>query len=428
MKYRHRVLILLFLLSIITYLDRVCISVAGPEMQRDLDISPEWWGWVVGVFAISYAAFEIPSGALGDRIGARKVLTRIVVWWSAFTAATGAANSLAMLLPTRFLFGAGEAGAYPNTSGSISKWFPVQERARAHGIVWMASRIGGALTPVLVVPIQSAFGWRAGFFIFGFIGLIWAAIWIWWYRDRPTEKPGVTPEEIAEIGTPASKTHHPLPWGQAFRSRNLWAIMGMYFTYCWGSFFFLSWLHTYLVKGRGFTMQGLIFSTLPFILGALANLSGGWASDRLVQKFGLRTGRRAVAMMGLGAAAIFTVATILSTDKYVALVFLALSYAGSDFMLPSAWAVCLDIGKKYAGAVTGTMNTAGQIGSFLSSVAFGYFVKAALERGMTPLDAYNVPLIPMALMLTVSTLLWLKIDPSKELIPAEGDVPLRQAA
>ncbi len=428
MKYRHRVLILLFFLSIITYLDRVCISVAGPEMQRDLDISPEWWGWVVGVFAVSYAAFEIPSGALGDRIGARKVLTRIVIWWSGFTAATGAANSLAMLLPIRFLFGAGEAGAYPNTSGSISKWFPVQERARAHGIVWMASRIGGALTPVLVVPIQTAFGWRAGFFIFGFVGLIWAAIWIWWYRDRPTDKPGVTPEEIAEIGTPASKAHHPLPWGQAFRSRNLWAIMAMYFTYCWGSFFFLSWLHTYLVKGRGFTMQGLIFSTLPFILGAMANLSGGWASDRLVQKFGLKTGRRAVAMMGLGSAALFTVATILSTDKYVALVFLALSYAGSDFMLPSAWAVCLDIGKKYAGAVTGTMNTAGQVGSFLSSVAFGYFVKAALERGMTPLDAYNVPLIPMALMLAVSTLLWLKIDPSQELIPAEGEVPLQKAA
>jgi ACS family glucarate transporter-like MFS transporter len=428
MKYRHRVLILLFFLSIITYLDRVCISVAGPEMQRDLDISPEWWGWVVGVFAISYAAFEIPSGALGDRIGARKVLARIVIWWSGFTAATGAANSLAMLLPIRFLFGAGEAGAYPNTSGSISKWFPVQERARAHGIVWMASRIGGALTPVLVVPIQTAFGWRAGFFLFGFIGLIWAAIWIWWYRDRPSEKPGVTPEEIAEIGAPASKTHHPLPWGQAFRSRNLWAIMAMYFTYCWGSFFFLSWLHTYLVKGRGFTMQGLMFSTLPFILGAMANLSGGWASDRLVQKFGLKTGRRAVAMLGLGSAAIFTVATILSPDKYVALIFLALSYAGSDFMLPSAWAVCLDIGKKYAGAVTGTMNTAGQIGSFLSSVAFGYFVKAGLERGMTPLDAYNLPLIPMAVMLAASTLLWLKIDPSKELIPAEGEVPLRKVA
>jgi len=428
MKYRHRVLILLFFLSIITYLDRVCISVAGPEMQRDLDISPEWWGWVVGVFAISYAAFEIPSGALGDRIGARKVLARIVIWWSGFTAATGAANSLAMLLPIRFLFGAGEAGAYPNTSGSISKWFTVQERARAHGIVWMASRIGGALTPVLVVPIQTAFGWRAGFFLFGFIGLIWAAIWIWWYRDRPSEKPGVTPEEIAEIGAPASKTHHPLPWGQAFRSRNLWAIMAMYFTYCWGSFFFLSWLHTYLVKGRGFTMQGLMFSTLPFILGAMANLSGGWASDRLVQKFGLKTGRRAVAMLGLGSAAIFTVATILSPDKYVALIFLALSYAGSDFMLPSAWAVCLDIGKKYAGAVTGTMNTAGQIGSFLSSVAFGYFVKAGLERGMTPLDAYNLPLIPMAVMLAASTLLWLKIDPSKELIPAEGEVPLRKVA
>ncbi len=428
MKYRHRVLLLLFFLSIVTYLDRVCIAVAGPEMQRDLNISPEWWGWVVGVFAISYAAFEIPSGSLGDRIGPRKVLTRIVVWWSAFTAFTGLASSLWLLLPIRFLFGAGEAGAFPNASASISKWFPVAERARAQGTVWMASRVGGAITPFLVVPIQKAFGWRMSFYLFGIAGLIWSALWYWWYRDRPSEKPGVTQAEIKEIGTSPSKEHHALPWSIALRSGNLWAIMLMYFTYCYGSFFFLSWLHTYLVRGRGFTAEGLLFSTLPFILGAIANFCGGWTSDRLVKKWGVTAGRRTVAMAGLGSAAVFTVATILTEDKYVALVFLALSYAGSDFMLPSAWAVCLDIGKKYAGAVTGTMNTAGQIGSFVSSVLFGYFVKISLSQGLSQSSAYNVPLVPMAIMLAASTLLWLKIDPSKELIPSEGELAMKKVA
>ena len=170
MKYRHRVLGLLFLLSIITYLDRVCIAVAGPRMQADLEIGPDWWGWVVGVFAISYAAFEIPSGSMGDRIGPRKVLTRIVLWWSAFTTLTGFAANVQMLLPIRFLFGAGEAGAYPNSSCSISRWFPAVERARAHGIVWMASRIGGAISPLLVVPIQARYGWRASFYVFGIPG------------------------------------------------------------------------------------------------------------------------------------------------------------------------------------------------------------------------------------------------------------------
>ncbi|MGH9720173.1 MAG: MFS transporter [Bryobacteraceae bacterium] len=419
MKYRHRVLGLLFLLSIITYLDRVCISVAGPRMQGELGITPDQWGWVVGVFAISYAAFEIPSGAMGDRIGPRKVLTRIVVWWSAFTTFTGFAGGFWSLIPIRFLFGAGEAGAYPNSSSSISRWFPVVERARAHGVVWMASRIGGAISPFLVIPIQQAYGWRMSFYLFGIIGVVWAIYWYWWYRDRPEEKPGVGRAELTEIGGLSSREHHGLPWGVALRSSNLWMIMLMYFTYCYGAFFFLSWLHTYLVKGRGFSDKDLLLSTLPFILGAMANLGGGFASDAMVRKFGLKRGRRTVAMIGLGASALFTVATILTQDKYVALVFLALSYAGSDFMLPTAWAVCLDIGKKYAGAVTGTMNTAGQIGSFISSVLFGYFVKFS--------GSYDFPLIPMTVMLLISTLLWLKIDPTQELIP-EGAATVAKAA
>lgn len=430
-KVRHRVLALLFLLSIITYIDRVCISVAGPRMQADLGMTPAQFGWVVGVFAIAYAAFEIPSGSMGDRIGPRKVLTRIVIWWSVFTSLTGVAWNYLVLLPIRFLFGAGEAGAYPNSSASISRWFPMVERARAHGLVWMASRVGGAISPFLVIPIQMAWGWRASFFCFGFLGIIWAAVWYWWYRDHPTEKPGVSREEIEEIGAAPAGERHSLPWKIALRRANLWYIMLMYFTYCYGSFFFLSWMPTYLSAGRGFTEKGLLFATLPFILGALANLGGGFVSDRLVRTMGLKWGRRTVGIVGLGSAAVFTVATILSPNPYVGLVFLALSYAGSDFMLPTAWAVCLDVGKKYAGAVTGTMNTAGQVGSFISSVLFGYFVAYAngwlpalglpLQNGLRDFR-YDVPLVPMTVMLAISAALWLKIDPTEQLIAEEKKV------
>jgi len=420
MKYRHGVLAFLFFLSVVTYVDRVCIAVAGPRMQADLGISPEWWGWVVGVFAMSYAAFEIPSGALGDRIGPRKVLTRIVLWWSAFTTLTGFASNVWMLLPIRFLFGAGEAGAYPNATASISRWFPVAERARAQGIVWMASRVGGAISPLMVVPIQIKYGWRASFYVFGILGVVWASAWYWWYRDRPAEKPGVTKAEMEEIGKPLAPTPHGLPWRVAFRSRNFQMLLFMYFTYCYGAFFFLSWLQTYLVRGRGFSDKDLLLSTLPFVMGGIANLSGGFASDALVKRIGLKKGRRTIAMVGLTASALFTVATVVTQDRYVALVFLALSYAGSDFMLPSAWAVCLDIGKKYAGAVSGAMNTAGQIGSFISSVAFGYIV--------TQFKSYEAPLIPMAVFLTISAVCWLKIDATEELIPEGEELQAKIAA
>src|SRR5258708_3214972 len=296
MKYRHRVLGLLFLLSIITYLDRVCIAVAGPRMQEDLKIGPEWWGWVVGVFAISYAAFEIPSGSMGDRIGPRRVLTRIVLWWSAFTTLTGFAANFQMLIPIRFLFGAGEAGAYPNSSSSISRWFPTVERARAHGIVWMASRIGGAISPLLVVPIQAAYGWRASFYVFGILGIAGAAVWYTWYRDHPTQKPGVTQAEMDHIRAPSSPVVHAgLPWAEALKKRNFLLILWMYHTYCWGSYFYLSWLHTYLQKGRGFDEGEMkIYSTLPFIAGAFGNLFAGWCSARLVKRCVRRIGGRTV--------------------------------------------------------------------------------------------------------------------------------------
>lgn len=409
MKYRYRVLALLFLLAIITYLDRVCISVAGPRIQEDLHISPEAWGWVVGVFVIAYGMFEIPTGYLGDRIGPRRILTRIVLWWSAFTSLTGLASNYSLLLLTRFCFGAGEAGAYPNSSVALSRWFPVTERARAWGIIWMASQIGGALSPLLVVPIQARYGWRASFYLFGILGVVWGAVWYRWYRDTPAEKSKITPAELAEVSDLTSPADHRLPWKRVLRSRNLWAILMVAAAHGYGGYFFLSWLHTYLVKGRGFSEQGLMFSAFPFILGACANLCGGFASDALVKKVGLKWGRRAVGIIGLGSAALFTVAAIFSTSRALTLIFLALSYAGITFNQPMITVVCLDVARRHAGAVTGAMNTSAQVGSFLSSVLFGYFVTAS--------SSYDFPLIPMSAILLIGAVLWLKVDPTEGLVP-----------
>jgi ACS family glucarate transporter-like MFS transporter len=423
MRYRYGVLLLLFFLSIITYVDRVCISVAGPRMQEDLALSPKLWGWVVGAFTISYAAFEIPSGAMADRIGARKVLTRIVLWWSVFTSLTGAVSSFPALLLTRFAFGAGEAGAYPGSASSISRWFPTHLRARAAGIVWMASRLGGAISPLLVVPIQQAYGWRMSFYVFGIVGLVWCVAWWIWYRDRPELKKGVTAEEIAEVGNPPSHEHHSLPWREVLRQKNFWMILLMYHTYCWGSYFYLSWLHTYLVRGRGYNETEIRnLSWMPFIFGAVGNIVGGSVSDLLVKRVGLKRGRRIVGSLGLLLSGIFMLLCAVTPGKLPAIIFLSLGYFSMDCMLPVSWAVCLDVGRKYAGAVSGSMNMAGQIGSFLSSVAFGYLVDFFGD--------YNLPLIPFSAMLVISAILFARINPELQLVP-EGGVkvhPSRQAA
>ena len=419
--YRHRVLVLLSVLLVITYLDRVCLAIAGPRMQEALNISPVAWGWVTAMFTISYAAFEIPSGAMGDRLGPRLVLTRIVLWWSFFTSLTGVVSNYSLLLATRFCFGMGEAGAYPNTGVAISRWFPPTKRTSAWGVGMMSSQLGGALAPLLVVPIQMRYGWRASFYLFGGLGVAWAIVWYWWFRDSPAEMPAVSRQEVADIGA-SSRSHRALPWGLAFRSGNLWCVMGMAASYGYTLYFFQSWFPTYLVKGRGFTETGLLLSSLPFLVGAGANCCGGFVSDALVRRVGLKWGRRSLGLVGLGGAALLMTASAMTDDRLWSLLFLALSYGGITIQQPGVLGVCLDIGGKYAGAVTGAMNTATYVAAFVSSVVYGYIASSF---------GYTAPFVPMIVLLVVGALLWLRVDSTQEVIaepapeaPPSGDVTL----
>jgi MFS transporter, ACS family, glucarate transporter len=410
-KYQHRVLGMLSLLSVITYLDRVCIAVAGPRMQDALHISPEAWGWITSVFFLSYSAFEIPTGALGDRIGPRRVLTRIVVWWSAFTTLTGMVSSYYVLLLVRFCFGVGEAGAYPNASAVIARWIPVTRRTRAFGILFLTGQIGAAVSPLLVVPIQIRYGWRASFFMFGLVGLMWSAAWYAWFRDSPREKAGVTEAELREIGSAPVLQHHGMPWATALRIPMLWRIAAIGACYLYTLGFFQSWLQTYLVKGRGFTEAALLLSSLTYVTGAAANGLGGVVGDWAVRRYGLRNGRRSLGVAGLSAASLFLAAAIFAPNGNLALVFLSLAYAGVLFQQPSLCALCLDVGRNHAGAVFGFMNTAANVASALSAVVFGYLVGY--------FGSYNTPFIPMVALLALGALLWLRVDPALVLFPEQ---------
>jgi ACS family glucarate transporter-like MFS transporter len=410
MKYRNRVLGLLSVLMVITYLDRVCISVAGPRMQSALNIGPIGWSWVTGCFTLAYAVFEIPSGAMGDRIGPRQVLTRIVLWWSAFTSLTGMMTGFYPLLATRFFFGMGEAGAFPNASVAVARWFPVAERGRAFGTFLMASQLGGALAPLLVVPIQVHYGWRASFYVFGVLGVVWSAVWYVWFRDTPAQKAGVSAAEREETrGLPAA-AHRGLPWGSVLRKANLWAMLGVAFCYVYTFYFFQSWLHTFLVKSRGYSEKDLLLSSLPFLVGAGANFCGGLASSALVRQVGLRQGRRAIGVIGLGVAAACIVAAMFTHQWLATIILLSLALGGITFQQPTMFAVCLDTGGEYAGAVVGAMNTAAQIGSLVSTGVFGYLVGRY--------GNYDLPFVPMAALLITGAWLWMKVDAAERLVLA----------
>jgi len=409
LKKRYGVLFFLVALAIITFLDRISISVAGPRIQQELGIEPARWGWILGAFVLAYGLFEVPTGAMGDRGGQRSVLMRIVLWWSAFTGLTGLAQTFPVLLVTRFLFGAGEAGAYPNIAGALSRWFPPAERARTQGYIWSASRFGGALAPLIVVPLQTSIGWRATFGVLGLLGAVWAICWRAWYHDRPADQPGITPDELAEIeaGSPRFK-HVSVPWALLLSKPQLWLIFAMYFFQAFGSWFYFGWFPNYLMKGAGFTEKEMgLFTALPFLMGAAGNLAGGFLSDLLVGKLGLKAGRRIMGCTGLLGEAILLTAMTLTHDHTAIVVLSSLGFGVADLMLPTAWAICLDIGGNRAGVVTGVMNTAGQLGGFVCSVLFGYIVQAT--------NNYQLPVVLVAAMVLLAAALFSQIDPTKPL-------------
>jgi sugar phosphate permease len=413
LKKRNIALILLMVVGVITFLDRINISVAGASIMQDLGLSTKQWGWVLSSFILSYGLLQVPLGAWGDRSGQRRVLSIIVLWWSLFTILTGMANGFVMLLVIRFLFGVGEAGAYPNMTGVVGRWFPARETARAQGYLWAASRIGGALTPLIVIPVMLTLGWRMAFYLLGASGVVWVIIWYLWFRDNPARKKGITEAELAEIGSKPTATEAAeklkIPWNIILRRNQFWILLSMYFFYAWGSWFFFSWFPVFLEEGRGFAKSELTYAVaVPFLFSVIGNISGGYLSDRLSARYGLKIGRKAVSVSALALASLLMFLAGFIPGKLQVFIFLSLCFGIFDLMLPGAWAICLDIGKKYGGSISGAMNTAGNIGGFACATVFGYLVDAT--------GNYNFPLYVIAGMLLISAVLFLFLNPTRKLV------------
>lgn len=403
MKQRHKVLGLLAVLSVLTFLDRLAIAVAGPRIQADLHIAPQDWGWILSSYVLAYGLFEMPSGAMGDRRGQRGELTRIVAWWSVFTAVTGWCSGFWQLVSVRFLFGMGSAGAYPNSAGVIARWFPAGERARSQGVVWAASRLGGVLAPLLIVPLQQWFGWRSVFWVLGIAGFIWAAIWYSRFRNSPQESPSVSAEELREIGeTPSSHSKSAIPWSRLLHSRALWMVVLAYGLYGCGSWFYFSWFPIWLVHSAGFSFDGVLLASLPFAMGFFGNLGGGVLGDRLSLRRGTKSALRIIPAVCLTITAAILVAMASLHGKVAVVVLSSLGFGVMDLMLPAAWAMCLAIGGRYSGTATGMMNTAGQAGGFLCTVLFGYIVHAT--------GSYDAPLWFIAGMVLAAAVVFSFID------------------
>jgi MFS transporter, ACS family, glucarate transporter len=411
---RYIVLGLTVAAYMITYIDRTVISSAVPSIQKEFGFSIVTMGWILSSFQWAYALFQIPGGWLGDRIGPRRALTLIVSWWSMFTCATIFAWSAGSMALIRFLFGMGEAGAFPIATRSLSRWMLPTERGFAQGATHAGSRLGGAITPALVVLIIARWGWRAAFLCCGALGLIWAAVWFWYYRDTPDEHRSVNTgeRELIRSSLELSRgTQHAqiVPWKRILLSPQMWILCAMYFCYAYNLAVYLVWFPKYLNDHRGFNLRQMgFYASMPLLAGTVGDVFGGWFSDLLAKWSGnLKSARRIVGAGGFLLSALCIVPACLTTNSLVSVWLSCVAMFGMESTVGVSWAITLDIGADSAGAVSSVMNTSGNLGGAISSALSAYLVT---------FFGWNAPFLVMAGLSVLAAVLYLRINASQRLL------------
>ncbi|MSU71904.1 MAG: MFS transporter [Opitutus sp.] len=413
-------------LAIITYIDRVCISQAAPNIRRELALSETQMGWVFSAFAISYALFEVPGGWMGDRYGPRSVLMKVVVMWSIFTAATGAAWNFVSMVVCRFLFGVGEAGCFPNVTKIFTIWLPSNERVRAQGLLWLSARWGGAFTPLLVAAVLGLMNWRWAFALFGCLGVIWAVGFYRWFRDRPADHPGVNAAELALLDGAETNapSHAKIPWARLCSNPTVLLLWLQYFCMSYGWYFYITWLPTYLREARGVSLEkSAVLAGLPLFFGGIGCFVGGWVAKRLAESSGnVRRARKIVACTGLFAAGAMLVVATRINDPVFAMIALGLASFSNDLAMAPDWAACMDVGGRLAGSLSGSMNMMGNLGGAVGPVVVGYILQSTKVTADSPptLAGWTTAFLVAAAIYAVGAIAWMFID---SVTPLENSSP-----
>jgi len=409
---RHYVIVFAVTLAVLSYIDRVAISTAAPNISKDLGFSKTDMGQIFAAFGLAYALFEIPGGWMGDWMGARKVLMRIVVWWSFFTAATGWMMNFWSMWIARFLFGAGEAGCFPNLTKSYTTWLPHAEQVRAQGITWLAARWGGAFTGPLVIAVFALMDWRSAFAVFGAIGIVWAFFFYRWYRDNPADHPGVNKAELSIIQASAqpAESHGNVPWGILVSRGSVWGLWLQYFLLSYPWYFYITWLPTYLQEHWKVSKEEASFLGIaPLFFGGIGALFSGWLSPRLGKQWNdTKRARRLVATVGFAGAAAMMFSVTQMPTPVTAMFVMGMASFCNDLVMPNAWGACMDVGGKHAGTLSGSMNMFGNFAGLVAPLVAPYIL-------LYTANDWNQVLTVMACVYACGAFVWPFIDPVKPL-------------
>lgn len=424
-KSRWVVLFILCLLYLISYLDRTAISVTAPEMIKEFGFSKTQMGLIFSAFFIPYGLLQIVGGLLGDYYGPRRVLTLLMGWWSAFTIITGMAWNLSSMFVIRVLFGLGEAGGFPAATRAMSTWFRPQDRGNLQGITHAASRFGAAVAPPVVVFIMLKYGWKSVFYILGSIGFLWAAAFYYYYRDNPKDHSGVNEGELSLITAnkesipDAKKDKAKIPWGRIFKNRHCWALTFSDFCYGYTLWVYLTWLPSYLVQNRHFSILKMgFYAAIPLFAAMIGDIAGGLLSDHLFKKTkNLKLARCYLIFAAFIGSAAFTLLGAFATSAYNAVYLLAAAMFFLECSNANLWAIAMDLGgDHFSGTVSGVMNTGQGVAGMISPIAFGFIVDVT--------GSWTVPFFFSTAVLLVGAFAILTIDPSKTIMPLVEPGPM----
>lgn len=416
---RYLLVCWLLVLSAIAFVDRTNISIAGVEISREFHLDNSQLGWIFSAFLLGYAFFQVPGGIVSEKFGARRVLAFSVFWWGLFTVLTalipaGIAGGLALLIISRFLLGAGEATMYPAANRFVERWFPLQERGKANGIIFGGVGLGSGLTPPLVTAIMLRFGWRASFWFTAALGLAAGLVWYLTARDTPEEHPAVAADELAHIVTNRGDLRQSgispttgVPWSTILGSREVLALSASYFAFGYIAWIFFSWFYIYLVQVRGLNLKATaIYSIFPFIAMTIGCLMGGVASDWIARRWSRRAGRSILPAIALAGTALLLVAGSRAHDTRAASAVLACG-AGCLYLSQSCyWSASADFGGEHSGVVSGVMNFACQIGGAVTASLTPFL---ALHYG------WNTSFVAATILALIGAIAWLLVDPDRRL-------------
>lgn len=407
---RHGFFAVSFFITLLLYIDRVCISSAKDAIGDDLMLTDVEMGWILSAFALGYALFQVPSGALGDKYGVRIIMSSIMILWSVFTFLTGVAWNYLSMLCFRFIFGAGEAGAFPNITRAAFSWIPLKERGIFQGINFSGSRLGAAFTLPLVAYLIDIWGWRSIFYFFGGVGIIIAVLFYLIFRNKPEEHPAISEKErkyiIKNRQNENISNSKPIALGEILRSKNVLFAMGQYIGSNFIFFFTLTWLFPYIKQKYGLNLiDAGFYAMLPLLAGAIGNWFSGFLVDTIYKKGKWKLSRRIPAVIGFILVIIGIQLSIYMNTPLGAVLSISIAIFGSDMTLSPSWSFCIDIGQENSGKVSGMMNMAGNLGAFATSLAFPY-----LQKWTGSNDSF---FYIASILAGISIIFWLNMNPNK---------------